>query len=420
MFTKILFLYSVINVGDAGHVKAVYESLNTKLHPLTKYEFHINGNTEELISSFKDVTTKLEDEHYVVFAVGEKGAEALKTLSDAKLIRTDEAYVGLGIHQYFDIISQLPLDYISIPEAVVNSLSESAAGSEAAAGVPDKKNVVDSIPKHTLTFSVPTANPSLDVLKKSYDEWATKDKPDVNKQYIVVMLPGDAPDSLGQMQYFTKDSASLLFNAVESLWKQHPDYTVIVENGPRTGKFDPTSGNIQCSHEYTKGEDAAIAIDPVSKHFVQLLEQHGGIPHSFFNFTFEVDGSAKKAHSVFNQLLYLTQSNSENFFIIPGESVSMLGQIPLYISSHKAIVFKPSSMNSNHEEIFINAFAKNFISYFQEDGSIVNAKENIKRELDDSARVAEGIIAGYNDKFTEDEVNVIIGDMSLTEIIDFQ
>jgi hypothetical protein len=127
---------------------------------------------------------------------------------------------------------------------------------------------------------------------------------------------------------------------------------------------------------------------------VELLKNNE-VPHQFFNFAFVVSEGNKKPISVFNQLLYLAQSNGENFFIIPGESVSMLGQIPLYMFSQKAIVFKPSSMNSDHEVIFQKAFLQNFASYFDDNGKVIFPEQNIKRAMDDSALIAHDLIEGY-------------------------
>lgn len=395
MFTKILLLYSSINLGDVAHVNAIHSSLENRIGPLDRHDIEINCDDETLLSNFTNVANQLGEEPYVIFAVGEKGSSALNTLANQHSVSFDNAYVALGIHQYYDIISKLNLDYISIPSSVLNS--------------EDKLKTIDSIKKHSLTFAVPAANPSIDSLKASYENWDITNKPTLDAKYIVVMLPGDAPES-GKMRYFTEDSADELFNDLYLLWQNNPEFMVIVENGPRTGKHDPITGQVKSTHEYKLGEeDPSVAIDDISKHFVEQLKQKE-IPFQFFNFAFEISENGKSSNSVFNQLLYLAQSKAENFFIIPGESVSMLGQIPLYIFSNKAIVFKPSSMNPDHEAIFQEALHQNFVSYFDAEGNIIYPKENSKRQLDDANQVASDLIEGYNNEIMG-EVNTDITDL---------
>lgn len=380
MFTKILFLYSDIHSGDAAHADAVYTALLQGLTPLTKYYVDMECDEETLVSRFKEASKEIEEEKYVIFAIGEKGMGALNVLNHNQSINMKNAYIGLGIHQYFDMVKDLNLDYIAIPEAAVDT--------------PEKSQIIEAIKKHSLTFAVPTNNPTSEDIKRSYEEWGIGNKPALDKKYIIVMLPGDAPDSEG-MRYFTVESADKLVSYIKHSWEQNPEYSIIIHNGPRTGKYDPATGKVVCTHEYKKGEeDPAIARDAISRHFLALLEQNQ-IPYYFFNFAFEVEGKNRKAGSVFNPLLYIAQADKDNIFIIPGESVSMLGQIPLYVSSYNAIVFKPDSMNSSHEAIFRAAFDKNFVSYFDENGAVVHPHENLKREIDDVHQVASDLIEGY-------------------------
>lgn len=378
MFAKILFLYSAIKTGDVAHAEAVYASLSREVTPLIRYDIDVNCNAETLVSRFKEASKKIGAEKYVVFATGESGSQAIDILSHDQSVNMKNVYISLGIHQYFDVIKKLSLNYIAIPEAAVNTS--------------EKSQVIGAIKKHTLTFAVPTNTPSLASTRQAYEEWEIDNKPELDKKYIIVMLPGDARDDIG-MRYFTESSADKLFSDVKRLWEQNPTHTIIVKNGPRTGKYDPGTGEVACTHEYRWGEeDPSIAVDAVSRHFVALLQENQ-VPHYFFNFA--VNKETRKNNSISSQILYIAQSNQDNFFIIPGESVFLLGQIPLYVTSFNAIVFKPSSMNSSHEAIFRSAFDKNFVSYFDEDGEVVHPHENLMRDIDDVHQVTSDLIEGY-------------------------
>ena len=157
------------------------------------------------------------------------------------------------------------------------------------------------------------------------------------------MLPGDAPDSNNKIKYFTKNSAKELFNNIYELWKNSGSkHKIIIHNGPRTGKYDQSTGKIDSNHEDNK-------TDKISEYFIELLNS-SKMEFSFFNFNFESDGLIKKSNSIYKQMLYIAKTkDKDNYFIIPGESVSMIGQVPLYIKSDKVILFKSTSMNQEHE-----------------------------------------------------------------------
>ena len=84
--------------------------------------------------------------------------------------------------------------------------------------------------------------------------------------------------------------------------------------------------------------------------------------------------------------------------IVPGESVSMLGQVPLYADASQIIVFKPSSMNDSHDTIFKQSFELGYLSYFDKDGKVISPSIVRKREKDDAFNVVEAIINGIKEK----------------------
>ena len=383
MLKSIVLLYSLINVGDISHGNALVEKLKQDNQVLSEIiVIDANLPKAELQSGYKRVVSKLNPHNSMILAVGEKGLLALSTLKAAKLLYGSNGYIGASVHQYFDVIEDLKrhLSFLAIPEAALDSEA--------------KKAVIRSLPYTVLTLAVPAINPTIDQLKAAYDNWDINpsNKPPINNSYIVVMLPGDAPDQNGQIKSFTKESVKKLFDNIVALRSKYRDkYTVVVQNGPRTGKFNPQNGEIICAHEYEKGKDSATAIDGISQYFVSLLEQHS-IPHYFFNFAFEIDGKNKKGLSVFNQLLYVAQMKQDNYFIVPGESISMLSQIPLYFEPGRVVVFKPDSMNASHNAIFHVIKNRGNISYFSDEQHVVVPEHPVKMKNDDTATIVNGII----------------------------
>ncbi len=322
----------------------------------------------------------------MLYAAGEKGVAALKQLHTAGLLSSTSTYVVAAPYQYMDDLRGLPLDHLVIPESAI--------------GTPEKCSSLSPTGRCTLIFGIPTHNPSIAELRAAYEKWDVANKPSLETPSIVVMLPGDAPLPNGQMLYFTQDSADELVRDVVSLWHSHQQHQVLIHNGHRTGKHDPLTGNVICDHIH-KGETPEREPDCVSAHFIKRLHEEK-VPYSFFNFTFEEDGKERRPRSAFHPLLYLAQqSPAKNIFIIPGESVSMLSQIPLYVEAAQAIVYFSSSMNESHKDVCKAAFNRGYLSFFDEMGKVITPAHPSRRK-DDAKQAAEEILKGFKDKFGKD------------------
>lgn len=382
---KILFLVSSLNTGDVSQVEAITKAFaNQNL----KIEKSIIDAKQDFISAKNQYLTEIKNipdsEKYITLAVGEEGMKLLNYISDNNFIDYKRSYTCLSIHQYFSNIKDLKLDHIIIPESTIDTAEE--------------KEAINEIPKITYIFAPIGDNPSKDELKDSYLNWLNR--PEIEKKYIIVMLPGDAPDGLNNIKYFTKDSAFKLFQCIHNLWQEKgKQHKIIVENGPRTGKYDPETGKVISTHEYKINENPQNAVDYISKYFIELLEKNN-LSYSFYNFVIEVDGSKRKTISYFKPLLYLAEQN-DNLFILPGASVSLMGQIPLYLTSDKTILFKPSSMNEDHENVANLAFARNYFAYFNENCEVIEPKEVTKKFDDDSSLMVKEIYQGFSNAFDE-------------------
>jgi hypothetical protein len=369
---------------QAGLIYGFNKAVSDSKIPAVEFVYLDVGNTNVIL----DLNNQLSDQDTmqgnIILMVGESAVKLFAQNHD-KIHITKKVMKAASVHQYFPEIKTLSetkmLDYIAIPEATIKN--------------EEKDLVISSIKNKTLTVGVPSKNPSISALEKKYNEWKTIDKPAIDKNYIIVMLPGDAPDETGKIINFNEDSCRQLAQFVIRLLESK-DYEIIVENGPRTGKYKVNPP--QNAHIHIKGEDPKNSVDEISKIFLNELKARGVEP-LFYNFTFEVDPEATKAvkipNSVYDQLIYVAHKNPNNIFILPGESVSALSQIPLYLNPENIIVFKPSSMNSQHEAIFHFIFDKGYLSYFDALGNIVHPESKARMTFDIKDEVVNGIISAY-------------------------
>lgn len=379
MITKILFLYSLINIGDVGHSTQLMDQLKQRQPSIILNSIDANLPSEQLCKAYQQ-----EQEPTLICAIGEKGLDALTKLVNSTIQLPP---LAASMHQYCDNIPHIPLSFLAVPEA---SLSKKLL-----------KSLKKSIPHLSLTFAVPTKNPTIAALKESYDTWKHPQKPTQNSNNLIVILPGDAPDVDGTVRHFTKTDAKKLFKRLYAFWKKEGcHHHVVIHNGPRTGKYHPHTDTIACSHEFMTGTNPDVAVDTISRYFVELCKKHD-LPHTFFNFAWEINGQERKNNSVFNQLLYLAQQpDSTNYFVLPGESVSMLGQIPLYLPASRIIVFKPSSMNKSHKKIFNLGLKRNYYRYFTSLGVSNKTQSTLLRTHDDAAQIVHDLYQAYGVEHT--------------------
>lgn len=397
MIKEIIFLCSLVNTGDMKHADAVFDALpnheTIQRHQIDANEASDN-TADDIREKFQKHTSSIGDSPYIIYAVGDKGRECLALLNSHRLIAPNKAYVIAGTHQYSpDYESLYVTDKNGRQQTLVRHICFPGAMPENI-----KERIKTIYTNHTFAFAVPTHNPSIAGLEQSYYAWDAVPKPRVDDDYIVVTLPGDAPDSTGKQRLFTIQSAQKLANYITRFRAEHGNrHKIIVQNSPRTGKFDE-SGAIVCAHEYEKGCGTSMdAIDAVSRFFVDQLRANGIEPY-FYNFAFENDRATntKKVISVFDPLLYIAQMPGyDNYYIVPGESVSMLGQIPLYMTGDRILVFKPDSMNEQHDLIFQMIQSHHYLSFFDEEGNVVQAEPGHKRLRDDAGDVADAIVVGF-------------------------
>lgn len=151
MIKTLIILCSSVNIGDLEAKKLVTEDLIKRINFSTIYEIDTSDKFNKIILEYQQIPNK-----EFIISFGEKSLDFLQYLNKENLLISN-SYIGAVIHQYDYNIETLPLSYLSIPEAVINS--------------PEKQFTLNKIPKYTLVYNVPTNNPSVEDLKKSYDMW---------------------------------------------------------------------------------------------------------------------------------------------------------------------------------------------------------------------------------------------------------
>ena len=384
---KIIVLVSALNLGDVSNAESTIDAI--KAHaPQDHIEVStIDTNTKEsqLVQTFVK-NTKNRDAYNAIIAIGDNGLNALKLLNAKNAIKQN-TYIYWSGHQFFDALKDykaLGIDHIMLPSFTIDN--------ERIAQL--KTNLVNV----NTTFGVPTKFAAVPELKKSYDNWDGEKwgygtKPLLNKRYIIVTLPGDAPDVDGKIKLFTKKSAHALFDDIRNLYRMAPSSEVVVQNGPRTGKYD-SNNQVICTHEYSQGTTPQI--DSVTEYFISLLS-HSKMKYTLHNFAFELDKRGKKtSYSTYNPLLYVAL-NTDSYYVIPGESVSQISQFTTYIKPEKLVVFESDSMNSSHQKLLGEAFALGYLSKFHQ-GHVMLPKNITQRSSDYTHQLASDILRGINTK----------------------
>jgi hypothetical protein len=403
MFAKVLVLVSLANTGEANQAKALLSALADKTNIETIRNIDVNSNNFK--EEYAELSGILKSEGpYLTLVIGEVA------INRAPQLDIENTYILLGSHQYVNKIKELPFDHLTLPEAA--KVTAEHALSEL---MRRRNDALYTFTPNTLNITLPDSE-----LQELYYNWNDDKKPALNGKYIIVTLPGDAPNPLmldenGNPKQipFTISSATKLFKYVQNLHHElGGEHDIIVQNSPRTGKYNEDGTRIVCTHKYNKGETPML--DRVSKHFIDLL-QGAGLSYRFYNFAIEVEdmgnGKAKETTiSHYNQLIYIAKQSAENRFILPGESSSMYTDIPYYLKPEQIIVYKPNSMNKTHTVSFDLAFKKGYLTYFDEEGRVQPpATLNKKVKNDDAELVAANVIQDFEHhiKDKKKEANVV-------------
>lgn len=166
------------------------------------------------------------------------------------------------------------------------------------------------------------------------------DKP----SYLGIILAGDAPESDGTMLYYTSKEAQEFAHLIA---KDYPSAHLLILNGPRTGKHDPSTGKVLKNAH--RGE-----VDLVSQAFVSALEENGfKADENFTLFDFQVENNPQvEKPSDYKGILGFFQKNLQNkpFFLVPGESTTMISECIDVLPLGSVAIYTHAAMNKTHHQ----------------------------------------------------------------------
>jgi len=323
-------------VGDDNNVRGITQSLKDKGFKNIQYEIVVQKSPvdgkysldNEKISELQNI---IDHKKVLVIASGLDGIDALTQLKKGP----GHIFIWSG-HQ---ITSKLEsnmdgLNAIIVPGSSVDEIVQEELG---------KKEI-----KLIKTVGVPH-NKSKEEIIKAYEEW---EKPNMlaDQKFLLVSLPGDAPDPSGTMQYYTKESAKKLGNQLGHI-AQKNNMLMLVTNGPRTGQHDPDSGIKLKTH----GKDDQI--DGVSAAFLAGAEKYIDSARIIFSdFKFGEP-------SMFNTFLGAVLENPGSIAVIGGDSTSQVTEATNLLKPGQVYIVCNEAMNKGHHKHIENVVSSHHYAH---------------------------------------------------------
>ena len=326
-------------VGDDNNVRGITQSLKDKGFNNVQYEVVIQKSPDGKYSLDNEkiyaIQNTLDQQNTLVVAAGLDGIDALAQLKKGE----GNIFVWSG-HQ---ITSKLEsnmdgLNAIVVPESAVNESVKEELG---------KRKI-----KLIKTVGVPH-NKSTEEVIKAYEAW---DKPNMpaDQKFLLVSLPGDAPDASGTMHYYTKESAEKLGSQLGNIARDN-NMLMLVTNGPRTGQYDPdTAKKLQ-----THGKDDPI--DAVSAAFLAGAQQKlDSTKIIFADFKFGVP-------SMFNAFLGAVLENPDSIAVIGGDSTSQVTEATNLLKPDQVYVVRNEAMNEGHHSHIDHVMSRRYAHELRKD-----------------------------------------------------
>lgn len=344
MGLHIITLIDQAHAGDDNNARGVTNALKRSASKNVKISEINVADMDEFLAQ-RDMTQGQ-------FVFVSAGAHNLPALTKIKK-QYPSAKTIWSSHQYTDQLktARAFLDVAGLPGHVLSEMGS------------DKKNYLE-LP------GVPH-NLQMGTLTKAFNERRQKIPPSPNG-YDMVMLAGDAPDENGDVKFYSADEAYAFGRYIA---KNASGRHILATNGPRTGKYDPVTGDELMSHRdfhpRTK-EPLETALDDVSAAFIRGMTD-GGMKQrqdfSFYDFRFKAVG----VDSAYHALLAATSDHQGRIYMA-GESVSMISEVCDFGKNDNVYVFDNGAMNDGH---------KNFVRFMHQKGYFHRLDHN----LNVSARV---------------------------------
>ncbi|MCH2038478.1 MAG: mitochondrial fission ELM1 family protein [Rickettsiales bacterium] len=359
------------NRGDLSQALGVRDALADKYSAETVVPSLYRWDADSIDMLKKHLETKNEDQatqHHVIIGVGTHGLKALTELHESRL--ASNVTLHWQGHQVIKGLEKNASKFttVALPEHVLND---------------DIRKKL----KHK-TELVTTVGVSHNVTKDAIIDLDKNIKDDLLPQtrYHAVFLGGDAPTGKGKIKYFTPLEAVAFARRVADIAKED-GASVIVTNGPRTGKYDPRSSDIIGKHD-------GNAVDKVSEAFIDGLKG-AGVKTVFYDFVY--NGESK-----FKPIVSHISKDPQSKAFVTGESTSMLSEVGDNIIYKNLYVLPISSMNEAHEKhvdsLYRNGKANILASSKDQDRMFIgdargaifsaNASETIANAVKDQVRDA--------------------------------
>ncbi len=159
--------------------------------------------------------------------------------------------------------------------------------------------------------------------------------------YLGIILGGDAPTPDQKMLLFTENNARELARSVAAvIGTRH----LLIINGPRTGKYDP-SRPLEASYEEIKTAHRDGKPDFVTQAFIEELKKQGLPQAQLTVFDFQFNPTPNQDMNLLLGAIRATHSS----ILVPGESTSAISESVDVLSPKSVIVYHNSAMNPIHE-----------------------------------------------------------------------
>ncbi len=164
------------------------------------------------------------------------------------------------------------------------------------------------------------------------------------KTYLGVVLGGDAPTPTKEINLFTKEDAEKVAAYVIKK-AQESNASVLISNGPRTGKYTLEKMEIKTAHRDGK-------LDSVTAHFKEILETKLGETRvKVFDFQFD----QKPPYNSFELILGAVKA-TKGELLVPGDSTSMISEAIDTMAPQRVVVYENSAINEVHHAHIASEF----------------------------------------------------------------
>lgn len=195
--------------------------------------------------------------------------------------------------------------------------------------------------------------------------------------YVGIMLGGDATLTGGAKQYFSQEDACTLAKHVVPLSRVKQCH-MLITNGPRTGLYDPKTGEKTNAH-------SDKTLDSVTQAFVEAVEKEGCVVNRDFAIFPYINGKP----SAYKTILGAVNHSDESIFLVPGDSTSMVSEVISYLKNIKIYAYRNSAMNESHHSHIDRERHRGALLELGDNPTSEHAKITIKRATEE---IASGLI----------------------------